>query len=506
MGIRNRVSLEGCVAIALGVTVFTFALGSSSVRSLHQFGGHAKWLCLAAMVPISGTLALAKRSDRRPAPSLYVLAGLLVLLAYDSAFWSVAPVRTLKLATSWGLLVAVVTALGIAATRPEVARALVTGVLGGAVALAVGGVVLFFVHHSLAVSPYAPLNPERFQGLTENPNTASLVCALVLPIALWRTVSAPTVSQRVVAGAGLLLLFGTIVASGSKGALGAGFVGAAVFAATFDRRFRPRLVLVAVVVISFLAGLGILDATLDGSVSVAAATAARAGSPGPSRAKSPTRAGGPAAKIAGRGLLSAAGGAPAAPAPAPTTTTTTTVPKTTTVRPIPAVPPIGSVAVVPRLSDELGAPSLSAPPQGRTLFGTSGRAQAWVGAIRIGFERPIAGYGFGTEAQVFVDRWYFFEGDRPENSFIGIFLQLGLVGLLLLVSIGIAIVLAARRALRPTGERAVGAACLGVVAAGTILAVVQSYIYAVGDIGTLPFWSAAFVLAGLAGPAARGRT
>ncbi len=154
-----------------------------------------------------------------------------------------------------------------------------------------------------------------------------------------------------------------------------------------------------------------------------------------------------------------------------------------------------------RLADEIGSQNGGARPQGRTLFGTSGRAQAWVGAIHIGAERPITGYGFGTEDFVFVDRWYNFQGNRPENSYIGMFMQLGLVGLALLCSIGVALIFAARKVLRSTGDRALGAACFGAVAAGATLAIVQSYIYAVGDIGTVAFWTTAFVMAGLAGPA-----
>jgi len=48
------------------------------------------------------------------------------------------------------------------------------------------------------------------------------------------------------------------------------------------------------------------------------------------------------------------------------------------------------------LEDELGRPGKNAPPIRRTLFGTSGRAQAWDGALHQIAHRPVAGYGFGT--------------------------------------------------------------------------------------------------------------
>ena len=477
MSLRGRITIEGCVAVALGATVFAFALGSSSVASLHHLGAHLKWAALVAMVPVSVALALGKRPFQRPAWPLYVLAGLLLLLAFDSALWSVAPVRTLKLSISLGLLFVVAAALGIAATRPQVARALVIGVSGGAVAVAVGGVIVFFVHHGLAVTPAIPGNPERFQGLTENPNTASLLAALVLPLALWQTTASRSVLWRAVAGVGLLLLFGTIVASGSKGALGAAFVGTGLFALTFDARYRPRFVLVGAVVIAFASGVGIVDASLKPPVQ---AVGAPVGSTGP----------------AGATGAAGAGGHPGAKGPSKGATVNGVTPA-----PV-VITPTSNVAA--RLADEIGSSQANAA-QGRTLLGTSGRAQAWVGAIHIGAERPVAGYGFGTEDRVFVDRWFSFEGDRPENSYIGIFLQLGLVGLALLISIGVVLISAGRRVLRSMSDRALGAACFGTVAAGATLAIAQSYIYAVGDIGTLAFWSTAFVLAGLAGPTARRR-
>ena len=78
----------------------------------------------------------------------------------------------------------------------------------------------------------------------------------------------------------------------------------------------------------------------------------------------------------------------------------------------------------------------------RTLFFTSGRLQAWETAVDQGLGRPIAGYGFGTEDETFVDRSYLFVSEAVENSFIGVFLQLGVLGVALLV-VALALPLAA---------------------------------------------------------------
>src|SRR6185436_5784035 len=79
------------------------------------------------------------------------------------------------------------------------------------------------------------------------------------------------------------------------------------------------------------------------------------------------------------------------------------------------------------LQDEIGFVA-GATEQKRRLLATSGRSQAWRGALGQVADRPLAGYGFGTEEKVFVDRFYYFLANRVENSFLGTALQLGVVG------------------------------------------------------------------------------
>jgi O-antigen ligase len=104
------------------------------------------------------------------------------------------------------------------------------------------------------------------------------------------------------------------------------------------------------------------------------------------------------------------------------------------------------------------------------------------------------GHGFGTEEAVFVDRFWGFQGGVPENSFLGLFLQLGAVGVVLfLVLIG-ALAAATLRVLRT--ERNLAAACLGVLGAGVVLSLVQSYLFAIGNVAMLTVWTCALLPAG----------
>ena len=136
------------------------------------------------------------------------------------------------------------------------------------------------------------------------------------------------------------------------------------------------------------------------------------------------------------------------------------------------------------------------------LSSGSGRIYAWLDAIRTGLKRPVLGYGFGTEQYVFVDRYYIFDGGFTENSFVGIFLMLGIVGLLLLLAPFAIVGLATVRAMRAGRGRersflAVGAAVMG---AGFIVALFQSYIYSVGNVATLTLWVTLFVAITAAAP------
>jgi len=134
------------------------------------------------------------------------------------------------------------------------------------------------------------------------------------------------------------------------------------------------------------------------------------------------------------------------------------------------------------------------PVRSLTSTGDSGRLAAWRRALTTGDDRPVLGYGFGTEEHVFIRRFRDFQGSRPENSILGLYLQLGSVGVLLLVAavavmVGAAVVGVRRRLLQ-----SVPILCL--LAAALVLMIVQSYIYAVGNVAMVSVWVAGFAGAG----------
>ena len=77
------------------------------------------------------------------------------------------------------------------------------------------------------------------------------------------------------------------------------------------------------------------------------------------------------------------------------------------------------------------------------------------------------------------------------------YLQLGATGVAALLAVLLAAAAAVYRAVRNGVEEA--PALAGMLLAGALLLVVQSYVYAVGNVATMTFWVAATTCAGVTG-------
>ena len=451
VGALRRLPLEGAIRVAIPLTVVTVALGSNwspSVRSVAQ----PLWrVSLVALCGLAIAWALAHAGPRRlweraRAP-IYAATAAFAALAAASVLWSVDPRLTVERTFSFALVLATGAALGLGAGRDASAvERLILSVLAGAVAVALAGLAVLAVapHHALQTA--TSTIPTRYRGIGENPNTDAMLFAAALPLATWTAV-AHRGRLRIVGALALILLGGSIVASGSRGALGTGALGTLALLLATAHGNRARLLAVAGVAVAVAAAVGLAEIPQPNSKATGA---------------SPTAC------------------------------------KSCKQNPYDADRWI-------RLEDDLDRPaSAGGSGQRRTLFASTGRGQAWEGAIDQGGGRPVAGFGFGTEDHVFVDRYYSFFGGSPENSYIGMFLQLGLVGVALLLVLAASLVAASVTAVWRLGdrERRLVAACGAVLLTGLGLAVVQSSLYAVGNTATLSIWTCAFLGLALAPRAA----
>ena len=437
----RRLTLDLVVPAVLAATVVAFAAGSSSVAGVVHDGRGARWAALLAL--FVAAVAWVGRPVARIRPAVGVTAVAFLVVVVESAVWSVDPRLTIERAGTFVLLFATAAALALACTgRDGTARLVLWGIVGGALGVTVLGLITLAFDHSAAVQPATFDLPARYRGFGQNPDTVSLLLALCLPICAWLAFAARDRRERIVALAAAVAFDASIAASGSRGAIVAGFVGVFVVVVFVREAIRVRA----------LAG-SAAAVLLAATIAVALAPTSKGNAAAP-KTSTPTAASGAEPK-----------------------------------------PGYVNVGVQYPFEFDIGfqGPGEAAPTH-RTLFGLSGRGEAWRGSIDLGNERPALGYGFGTEDRVFVNRYTNFVGGSPEDSYIGLYLQLGAIGLAVFLALVGALAAGALRRASP-----VAIASLGVLAAALVLAIVQSYIYSVGDIGTVTVWVCAFLGAAAAG-------
>jgi O-antigen ligase len=462
----RRLAADWVIPVGLACMVVAFAAGSGFQPWVKRLAHDVRWtvlmiVCVAALLDAIRRLFATRSLPPRGLLRFGVLAGSFLVVAAVSTAWSVSPRLTFERAGSLAILFLLAAALASSTAHDVAARVrLFQGLAAGAVVVGVLGLLVLIFDSDLA----ALRGPDtwRYRGFTENPNTIAILAAAALPLVFGLALRPITRGRRAAWIAGGLLLVASIIASESRGGLLAVCAGTLLVAAFGVEGLRNRVAAVTALMLVFGGGIALREAA----------------SPAPAQFSSNV-----------------------APAPTPPRTTKP-APRTKPVEPPPPTPRsilplVGATSELPREVDEIGHPALS---KQSTTTVASGRLAAWKGALELIGDRPILGYGFGTEQQVFVDRWYFFQGGATENSYLGLLLQLGTVGLALIVAIGLALLaggIAAVRVLRGD-ERLLVLMGLGVLVAAAVIMLIQSYLYSVGNVATATVWISLFALAPVA--------
>jgi hypothetical protein len=446
---RLRLQLEGGIQFLLAQLVIWIGVAVGNVYPWNlPVGRIVRWAVLAQLgVFALAYAATARGSLPRPGRATAAVTAFLAL-AFLSIAWSPDPGLTFGRATSLAAVVVIGAAIAFGSRRgSDATRPFLLALLAGAAVLALLGLVHLAYNYDDAVVPATRGQGARYTGIGANPDTLAMLYAIVLPIALWALLEARARWEKIAAAAVFVLLDGSLAASSSRGAIVAAFAGLVALVLLVPLRPRTRLALVA------------------GAVALFAANA-----------------------VAG------------------------TLPPRAAVDPVlnerfgqtPLLAERDVTGVLP-LENEIGFPGRGGAFRNRELLDAGGRWPAWKGALRQAADRPLVGYGFGLEERVFVDRYYPFISDRPENSYLGLLLQLGGVGLLVLFVLLVVVGAKGVRSLRDLRgpERAVTAVCLAVVAAGVVLALAQSYLTSVGSPATVPLWICLLLLAAPRGSPAR---
>lgn len=435
--------------------VLVFAAGSSSVAVVNRDVRNARWVVLGLLCAVA--LALASRV-RHATPVLRFLPfpGMFVGLALLSSAWSPDLWLSFLRAASVALLFSAAAALAHAADADrDLPRRLLVAAGLGAVLVVWLGYGLLVVDHAAAVQQASSQSPWRFRGFGENPNTIPILAALALPIVGWRTIVSRGSTRLLWVFAGASLL-STSIMTESRGGLVAAFVGLSLVLGVLVPGRSAKAASIAVVAALCWGGVVLRQIEQPPLSPVAPVV--------------PGQVGGGGGGTPGAGSLH---------------------------------PKLGYATPMPARQDEIGNPLIGGYQP--TTAG-SGRVAEWEGVLEQIRVRPLLGYGFGTETRVFVDRWYFFDGGSTENSFLGILLQLGIVGLLSLLGLGLVLVWRGTVAVRTAEplQRQIAVVGLGVLVAAAALMMIQSYAYSVGNVGSVTLWLTLFLLAAVAFAPKRG--
>lgn len=433
--------LDLAAPLVVGAVVIAAAAGSSIQRDILDAGRPARWVLLCILGAFACWRALVGRQDWRLRREVAALLGAFCALALVSAAWSADPHSTLGRGA--GQLVVVGSAAALAGCVPAAPRLgcrLLDGLLGGIAVVAFATLVYWLLEGSRAYQAASTEYPSRFRGIEQNPNTIAMLLAVGLPIAFARALDGSRRPwKRLLHAALLVALIVEIVLSGSRGGLVAGFGSLLVVAALVPRRRMTRGALAVAVLVALVVSAWI--STLPQSLPASAAKPA---------ATEPRHLG------------------------------------------------IDAERVLP-LTAEVGSPywTRRSVSTHRAFFDTSVRWRALRGSVERAMERPLLGWGYGAELEAFVNRYYGFDSQNPENGYVGILLQLGVIGLLLFLwAVGACVLAGIRACLRTPGY--VGAAAVGAAAAALLLGLSQSYFHGPGNIAFVAAWTS-LLLAGALG-------
>ena len=441
MSESRRTALDYAVAGTLAATIFATAAGSSAELGVVSAGKQWRWVLLVVLCIVARARAIAFRAEWRLRPWVGGILAMFCALTLVSTTWSVIPRVTAERAVTISVAAFVAAAIaGSAALSPVTARRVLDGVLAAVAAVALAGFVFWLVDPA-AVQSATTEYPARFQGWEQNPNTSAMLLAIGMPIALARAMAVGRLRWGIALVLLLAVFIAEIAASGSRGGLAAGFLALLVVVALVPSARRRRAGFAVAVVASLAVAAWVMTIP----------------SPLPGQAAVPYKA----------------------PVVSPSH-------------------PIDAETVIP-LWGEIGGPwwSHTSGAIHRTLFSTSTRTRAWDGAIEQALGRPLL--GFGAEQPTFVNRYYGFNSENPENGYIGLFIQFGLIGLGTFIAL---VGLCLWPALRNAGRDGWVPAAAGGACAGVFLGMSQSYFHAIGNVAFLSFW-VALLLASVAGVRAR---
>jgi O-antigen ligase len=119
-----------------------------------------------------------------------------------------------------------------------------------------------------------------------------------------------------------------------------------------------------------------------------------------------------------------------------------------------------------------------------------GRFEAWDVAVDLLRQRPLRGYGFGTEDILFAKfgiRFFTHGGAMVHNSYLGLSLQVGILGAAVFFFLIFLVVIKGIQASMKTKDL-MFSILTGTLVAGLVISFTESWLYSAGNSQSLPFW------------------
>ena len=217
--------LERALQLSIAALILLTVLSQGSLLSWIDTARRLRWLTLLVFVGLALAYAWSRGGFRRLGFA-HAAGAILIALALASIAWSAFPKLTFERTAALGLLFLGCGAVAAAVTADLPAiRRIVEAIVAGAAAVGVGGLLVLAFDHDRAVQPATSALAARYQGLGGGPNTAMMILAVATPLATYLLVEARRPLSRAAAAATVALLLGSIVATGSRGALACAFAG-----------------------------------------------------------------------------------------------------------------------------------------------------------------------------------------------------------------------------------------------------------------------------------------
>ena len=451
--------------------------------SLHEILSYLRWLPLVILAGAALRLAIYKRA----VPRLFnkadrYIVGFLVLILISCLYSIDSRISLLKVASVILMYAAIF--WGVWVIADEFGEKTVVNVILNAAAVVFGLHVLVAVFDPVHSFPYLG----RFEGWTINPGTIAGYAAVFLPLALWRASQRSQWQQWLLVGA---ILFALIM-SQTRTEIVAATIGSMYFLVrTFPKRKYVSL-------LSTILLLAMSYAWIETGPKLFPQTADNTSDFSWNKIVS----------VVFQGNISYGSEALAS--------TDGTVSETSTDREVPGASTDREVREVPGASTdrEVSEPSITSDlnnvvntkvlhrqenPRSQHVASLSSRTEKWRMGFKYFLERPLQGFGFGTEDQLFdyhdvEDNTYIRTGSYFHNSFLGLSLQVGLIGALLFYMPLVILLFSEIRISTIHQHNALRTSLLAVALTCMVAAMASSDLYSMGNAKAFPFWISIMLL------------